>query len=316
MKKNIGMLVGLLLIMVLVACVSSQNSSLSSKNNSTSSSKVSEQSKPKNKTDATKKSTVDSSKKSESSEKEQNSAASSQSSSDSQTSPTQGGESGEVKPSERGEGNPPTDSSVAAELLIEKGVQGSQVQAVGGQKVRLNVSLVIQRYWNYCAPATVSMMLVSRGINVDQAQLANEMGTDESFGTHNSNAIRVLNRYMFGYDVPYGNQAGYRLATVTNPNSGSEDMKLFKKRLVQNINDGYPMYYTFDNSKMYPGRSGEHNVIGVGYVLTADGTDVAYVYYLDPSYMVQDPIYGGLKIVSPEELLNAMVTCMEPNYGW
>ena len=65
------MLVGLLLIMVLVACVSSQNSSLSSKNNSTSSSKVSEQSKPKNKTDATKKSTVDSSKKSESSEKEQ-----------------------------------------------------------------------------------------------------------------------------------------------------------------------------------------------------------------------------------------------------
>lgn len=132
MKKNIGMLVGLLLIMVLVACVSSQNSSLSSKNNSTSSSKVSEQSKPKNKTDATKKSTIDSSKKSESSEKEQNSAASSQSSSDPQTSPTQGGESGEVKPSERGEGNPPTDSSVAAELLIEKGVQGSQVQAVGG----------------------------------------------------------------------------------------------------------------------------------------------------------------------------------------
>lgn len=282
MKKNIGMLVCLLSIIALAACASSQNSSPSSKNNSTSSSKVSEQSKSKNKTDATKGSTVDSSKKSESSEKEQSSVASSQSSSDPQTSPT----------------------------------QGSQVQAVGGQRVRLNVPLIIQRYWNYCAPATVSMMLASRGINVDQAQLASEMGTDESFGTHNSNAIRVLNRYMFGYDAPYGNQAGYRLATVTNPSSDSEDMRLFKQRLIQNINDGYPMYYTFDNSKMYPGRSGEHNVIGVGYVLTADGADVAYVYYLDPSYMVQDPVYGGLKIVSPEELLNAMVTCMEPNYGW
>lgn len=276
------MLVCLLSIIALAACASSQNSSPSSKNNSTSSSKVSEQSKSKNKTDATKGSTVDSSKKSESSEKEQSSVASSQSSSDPQTSPT----------------------------------QGSQVQAVGGQRVRLNVPLIIQRYWNYCAPATVSMMLASRGINVDQAQLASEMGTDESFGTHNSNAIRVLNRYMFGYDAPYGNQAGYRLATVTNPSSDSEDMRLFKQRLIQNINDGYPMYYTFDNSKMYPGRSGEHNVIGVGYVLTADGADVAYVYYLDPSYMVQDPVYGGLKIVSPEELLNAMVTCMEPNYGW
>ena len=307
MKKNIGMLVCLLSIIALTACVSSQNSSPSSKNNSTSSSKVSEQSKSKNKTDATKGSTVDSSKKSESAEKEQSSAASSSSSSDPQTSPTQGGGS---------EANPPMDPNVATGMLIDKGAQGNQVQAVGGQRVRLNVPLIIQRYWNYCAPATVSMMLASRGINIDQAQLASEMGTDESFGTHNSNAIRVLNRYMFGYDAPYGNQAGYRLATVSNPSSDSEDMRLFKQRLIQNINDGYPMYYTFDNSKMYPGRSGEHNVIGVGYVLTADGSDVAYVYYLDPSYMVQDPVYGGLKIVSPEELLNAMVTCMEPNYGW
>lgn len=55
---------------------------------------------------------------------------------------------------------------------------------------------------------------------------------------------------MFGYDAPYGNQAGYRLATVTNPSSDSgEYERLFKQRLIQNINDGYPMYYTFDNSK-------------------------------------------------------------------
>ena len=210
-----------------------------------------------------------------------------------------------------------SNASTANEKVPSESIDNTDKDShAGGKKVQLNISTIVQRRWNYCAPATVSMILASRGLQVDQAQLANEMGTDETFGTHNSNAIKVLNRHLFGYDVPSGNQAGYRLATVANPNSDSEDMKRFKKRLIQNINDGYPMYYTIDNSKMYPDRSGEHNVIGVGYGLTADGSDVAYIYYLDPSYMVQDPVYAGLKIVSPEELLHAMVSCTEPNYAW
>lgn len=151
---------------------------------------------------------------------------------------------------------------------------------------------------------------------MSQAQLAQDMGTDDSFGTHNANAIQVLNRYLFGYDNPAVGQAGYRLATVTNSSSNSEDMRLFKERLIQNIRDGYPMYYTIDNARMYPGKSGEHNVTGIGYQLTQDGSDIAYVYYLDPSYAVIDPTYGGLKKVTPEELLYAMLTCVEPNYGW
>ncbi|MET3557704.1 hypothetical protein ABID29_000814 [Streptococcus rupicaprae] len=222
--------------------------------------------------------------------------------------------------------NPPIPDEVAEKLLInpDKPAEGSPDTALvsgtkhpsGGTRHLLEVTQQVQRAWNTCAPTAVSMMLSSRGISVSQEQLASEMGTDEDFGTHNADAIRILNKHLFGYETPTGNQAGYRLATVTDASSQSQDMKLFKERLVQNIKDGYPMYYTIDNSVMYPGKSGEHNLIGIGYVATPDGKDVSHIYYIDPSYTAQDPTYGGLKIVTPEELLRAMVPCVEPNYGW
>lgn len=187
---------------------------------------------------------------------------------------------------------------------------------VGNKKYLLTIKQQVQRAWNTCAPTTVSMMLSSQGIEVSQEVLAEEMGTDTSFGTHNADAIRVLNQHLFGYETPQGSQAGYRLATVTTANPNSDQMRLFKERLKQNIADGYPMYYTFDSSKIYPDSHGEHNVIGVGYQLSADGTDIAYLYYIDPSYTKQDPVYGGLKKITSEELFEAMQTCVEPNYAW
>ena len=174
----------------------------------------------------------------------------------------------------------------------------------------------IQRAWNTCAPTSVSMILAYRGVQASQEELARAMGTDQTFGTHNVNAIRVLNQYLFGYaEVPAG-QAGYHLATVTSSASNSEDMRLFKERLRKNIDDGYPLYYTIDNASIYPGHKGEHNVVGRGDELSADGSDVLAVYYIDPSYTVQDPNYGGLKKITPEELLAAMRACQEPNYAW
>ena len=183
-------------------------------------------------------------------------------------------------------------------------------------KHRLEVPMQVQRAWNTCAPTTVSIMLACRGIDISQEQLAEEMGTDAHFGTHNANAIQVLNQHLFGYPAPTGGQAGYRLETVKSSSSNSIDMRLFKERLKKNIDTGYPLYYTFDNSKMYPERSGEHNVIGIGYELNSDASDIIGVYYIDPSYTVQDPVYGGLKKVTPQELLAAMLTCQEPNYAW
>ena len=207
-------------------------------------------------------------------------------------------------------------SSQTSEKVREEETQPSSKEASSPIRKRLEVPMQIQRAWNTCAPTSVSMILAYRGVQASQEELARAMGTDETFGTHNVNAIRVLNQYLFGYaEVPAG-QAGYHLATVTSSAPNSEDMRLFKERLRKNIDDGYPLYYTIDNASIYPGHKGEHNVVGTGYELSADGSDVLAVYYIDPSYTVQDPNYGGLKKVTPEELLAAMRACQEPNYAW
>ena len=194
--------------------------------------------------------------------------------------------------------------------------QGTSSQENQGIRKLLPISLKLQEEWYFCAPATVHMMLASRGVSVSQHQLAKEMGTYNPYGTHNRDAIRVLNQNLFGYPEPSGNQAGYRLATVTDARPDSEDIRIFKERVRKAIDDGYPLYYTFNVAQIYPGKSGEHNVIGVGYELTADGKDISAIYYLDPDTHVQDPTYGGLKKLTPEELLAAMVTCGEKNYAW
>lgn len=252
-----------------------------------------------------------------------------------------------VKTKERTEPNPPMPAEVADRLKIKEGnteaggqeilsssskeqasmpenTQPSQsvkqeTSSKENQGIRklLPISLKLQEEWYFCAPATVHMMLASRGVvSVSQHQLAKEMGTYNPYGTHNRDAIRVLNQNLFGYPEPSGNQAGYRLATVTDARPGSEDIRLFKERVRKDIDDGYPLYYTFNVAQIYPGKSGEHNVIGVGYELTADGNDISAIYYLDPDTHVQDPTYGGLKKLTPEELLAAMATCGEKNYAW
>ena len=251
-----------------------------------------------------------------------------------------------VETKERTEPNPPRPAEVAERLKIKEGrteagsqetlpsskqeqasikentqpsqspEQESSSKVNQGIRKLLPIPLKLQEEWYFCAPATVHMMLASRGVSVSQYQLAKEMGTYNPYGTHNRDAIRVLNQNLFGYPEPSGNQAGYRLVTVTDARPGSEDIRLFKERVRKDIDDGYPLYYTFNVAQIYPGKSGEHNVIGVGYELTADGKDISSIYYLDPDTHVQDPTYGGLKKLTPEELLAAMATCGEKNYAW
>ena len=234
-------------------------------------------------------------------------------SSSEQAAPASAGDGGSlVRADERTEPNPPLPPEIAEKVM--KGEMGEN--EAGRPFRRLSVKPQLQEVWYYCAPTTVSMMLESRGMSVSQHQLAKEMGTYEPYGTHNRDAIRILNKHLFGYEVPGDGQAGYRLATVTNVSSDSEDMRLFKERVRKNIDDGYPMYYTFNSEQIYPGKKGEHNVIGIGYEVISGSNEISALYYLDPSPNVQDPVYGGLKKVTPEELLSAMVTCGEPNYAW
>ena len=190
-----------------------------------------------------------------------------------------------VKTKERTEPNPPMPAEVAERLKIKEGrteagsqetlpsskqeqasmpenTQPSQsLKQESSSKVNqvirklLPIPLKLQEEWYFCAPATVHMMLASRGVvSVSQHQLAKEMGTYNPYGTHNRDAIRVLNQNLFGYPEPSGNQAGYRLATVTDARPGSEDIRLFKERVRKDIDDGYPLYYTFNVAQIYPGK--------------------------------------------------------------
>lgn len=215
-----------------------------------------------------------------------------------------------------------TSSQSKENANLKESIQSSHEEKITSEEISqknrklLTISLKLQEQWYFCAPATVQMILSSQGISVTQELLAKEMGTYEPYGTHNRDAIRVLNQYLFGYPDPTANQAGYRLATVTSVSPNSEDVQQFKNRVRKDIDEGYPLHYTINMSKIYAGRRGEHNVIGIGYELTADGKDIAAIYYLDPNVHVQDPTYGGLKKVTPEELLEAMVACDEKNYAW
>ena len=191
-----------------------------------------------------------------------------------------------VKTKERTEPNPPMPAEVAERLKIKEGnteaggqetlpsskqeqaslkenTQPSQsvkkeTSSKENQGIRklLPISLKLQEEWYFCAPATVHMMLASRGVSVSQHQLAKEMGTYNPYGTHNRDAIRVLNQNLFGYPEPSGNQAGYRLATVTDARPDSEDIRIFKERVRKDIDDGYPLYYTFNVAQIYPGKVG------------------------------------------------------------
>ncbi len=151
-----------------------------------------------------------------------------------------------VETKERTEPNPPMPAEVAERLKIKEGsteagspgnftihkpetnfiARGYASFSIGqtrtsskenqGIRKLLPILLKLQEEWYFCAPATVHMMLDSRGVSVSQHQLAKEMGTYNPYGTHNRDAIRVLNQNLFGYPEPSGNQAGYRLATVTD----------------------------------------------------------------------------------------------------
>ena len=87
-------------------------------------------------------------------------------------------------------------------VVTETPTTETTVAVQGSRKKLLSVTPQIQEKWYFSVPTTVSMMLSTQGIIVSQEQLAKEMGTYEPYGTHNKEAIRVLNQHLFGYPEP------------------------------------------------------------------------------------------------------------------
>lgn len=177
-----------------------------------------------------------------------------------------------------------------------------------GVEKRLAFEPVLQEEQYWCVPATVQMILRTQGLDAKQAQLAEEMHWIPGYGVHNADGVGVLNEKLFGVRNPAPGAAGYRIQRVAD--ASAETVQLLKQRVRKNIDEGYPMYYTFELRHLVADH-GEHNVIGCGYVLTPDGTDIAFLVYYD-SYLA----HPGFFYVRPTTAVESMLACGEPEYAW
>jgi hypothetical protein len=57
-------------------------------------------------------------------------------------------------------------------------------------------------------------------------------------------------------------------------------------------------------------------ILITGYASNADTGQIAYYYFIDPSYVIQDSRYGGLKTASADEMIRAIEDNVEPAYIW
>ncbi|MDO4663569.1 MAG: C39 family peptidase [Erysipelotrichaceae bacterium] len=184
---------------------------------------------------------------------------------------------------------------------------------------KINIQLVqsVQEKGYFCVPACLQMVLDHHGIHVSQEQLAKEMNTSQVTGTEYVDLARVANKYIFDQETAEPAGAGYRVQTLERNVNNSEIYKTFESRVKTDISTGDPVFAAIDNRILYPElASANHMVLVTGYSVYAGTDNIAYYYIMDPSYLVQDPVYGGVKTVTAEELMDAITSNVEPAYIW
>lgn len=184
------------------------------------------------------------------------------------------------------------------------------------ESVRLSIPQSVQETGYYCGPAVVQMILRYHGIEKSQEDLAAELRTHPITGSEYADMANVLNRYLFS-ETDMANGAGYHVQRLGINDTDPTIMETFERRVRQNVVNQDPTLVAIETTVLYPDiPSGNHVVICSGYRLKP-GTDTIEAYYLiDPSYLVQDEKQQGLKTVTPQVLLQAMVQNDEPAYIW
>ena len=159
------------------------------------------------------------------------------------------------------------------------------------------------------------MVLDYKGITKSQSELAKEMNTSSKTGTEYVDLARVANKYVFNQESVSDGEAGYRVQTLPIGSMSFEQKTLLNQRLKQNVDDDYPSFVAIDNKAMYETLSvGNHMIVIIGYNLNPSTYDVESYIFIDPSYVIQDDVYGGLKVVSLEDLYEAVYMNEEPAY--
>lgn len=181
--------------------------------------------------------------------------------------------------------------------------------------VKLDVPQSVQENNYFCVPACVQMVLRYHHIEVSQMQLSKDMHTDTITGTEYIDLANTLNTYLFHKNHIEENEPGYRVQTLAINDQSSQSQALFEQRVKSDIASGDPVFTAIDVLGLYPDLyHGNHMIIVIGYASTND--IINHYYIIDPSYTIQDQIYGGLKIVGRHELYQAIIQNEEPAYIW
>lgn len=184
------------------------------------------------------------------------------------------------------------------------------------RQVRLDIPQRVQENGYYCGPASLQMVLAYHNIFVSQEQLAADLKTSPITGTEYEDLARTASCYIFG-KVPLSDlDPGYRAVILPAWSSNPAAQNGFERRAVSDLSNGDPVFVAINNEVAYgPGYGTVHQVVLYGVDLDSSGKAVNF-YYLDPSYKQQDPVYGGKKVVSSEELWQIMTQNPEPGYVW
>lgn len=182
--------------------------------------------------------------------------------------------------------------------------------------VRLDVPQRVQETGYWCVPASLQMVLAYRGIDASQTTLAARMNTHPVTGTEYVDLARVANAYLFGEETATPNGAGYRVQTIAIGDTDPAVADKFEERVMEDLAADDPVFAAVDIHVLYPqfGHA-NHVVVIVGYDTDETGAITRY-HILDPSYTVQDPTYGGHKVVDADTMMSAIVTNEEPAYVW
>lgn len=184
-------------------------------------------------------------------------------------------------------------------------------------KIQLQVVQSVQENNYFCVPACLQMVLRYKGIEKSQIELSEEMNTKPVTGTEYVDLARVANKYLFNNETVGPNDIGYHIQTLNRNDTNPEISSTFEKRVRLDISSNDPVFVAIDVNALYPNlSSGNHMIVIIGYALYSGTDNIAYYYYIDPSYVVQDETYGGLKTVTKEKLINAIVVNEEPAYIW
>lgn len=186
---------------------------------------------------------------------------------------------------------------------------------ISSTKVQLILNQSVQENGYFCVPACLQMVLKYKNIEKSQSELAVELNTKQSTGTEYVDLARVANKYLFNKENVGHNEPGYHIQILNRYDRNPQIAIDFERRVKTDISTDDPVFVAIDVNALYPNlNSGNHMIVVTGYLLEEGSDEIAFYYYIDPSYVVQDSIYGGLKIATKEELINAIVVNEEPAY--